>query len=98
MSDKPGGLPPIPRGHGRSTIDRNRICNKCGEEGRVISNSGGVSVFCNKCKFAWPVSGVALDSTLAVTPSRGVVKRTLVEPDWDLAYEDLEDNRGPPKK
>jgi hypothetical protein len=99
MSDAPTGLPPVEQHTGQSALDRNRLCPKCGKEGRTVSNSSGLSVFCNPCKFSWPISTAPLDPKEVVTAPRGLRKKTLVEPDWDMAFdENIGGQSGPPKK
>jgi hypothetical protein len=100
MTDRePGGLPPIKSSKTKSALDRSRICPKCEKEGRVISNSTGLSVFCNPCKWSWPISSAALDPVLPMTPARGLERKTLAEPNWDMAYEqDIGAEHGPPDK
>jgi len=99
MSKDPKGLPPVPRATGSTALERNRLCPKCKEEGRTISNSLGLSVFCNKCKFSWPITSAPLDPKDELTEPRGLTKRTIVEPDWDMAWDDnIGENSGPPTR
>lgn len=99
MGDAPTGLPPVPEATRGNQIDRNRLCPKCGIEGRVISNSMGRSVFCNPCKFSWPISTAPLDGIVRPEPARGLSKQTHVEPDWDMAYDDdIGGQNGPPSR
>ena len=71
-------------------LDTARKCDKCGKEGRVVSNRDGVRVYCT-CGYNWGISLSALRPNLPVgQSSRGISKETLVEPDWTLADEDLE--------
>lgn len=114
MSDeKPGGLPPIvdvdettpetlppvAKSHGKTNLDGNRNCPRCGEEGRPISNELGLSVFCNACKFSWPISSAPLGGVQPMTPVRGIRKKTVVEPDWDIAFDNnFGEDHGPPRR
>jgi len=81
----PDSLPPIVTGElsAQKVIDDNRTCNKCGKEGRVISNNLGVNVFCNTCKRWWPISTTSKKIDIPYTQGRGLRKMTYVPPDWD---------------
>lgn len=99
MGEKPMGLPPVAQATGKSALDRNRICPKCGGEGRTISNSSGLSLFCNPCKFYWPITTAPLDPKDIMTEPRGLRKKTVVEPDWDMAFdEEIGGQSGPPRR
>jgi hypothetical protein len=65
-----------------------RMCQKCGREGRVVSNTNGIHIFC-QCGFNWPISSSALNPPAPMVPARGLQKTTMVEPDWSRAEEDL---------
>jgi hypothetical protein len=99
-TNKPEGLPSIPESRRRSALDRLRICPKCNKEGRVVSNSLGRSVTCNPCKFSWPISTLPMDQmTKPEDTLRGLSKQTVVEPDWDMAYDDeIGGKHGPPER
>jgi hypothetical protein len=103
---KPKGLPKVERSEGlppvvdKSTpeadfdgaVDKARICPGCGREGRVVSNRLGVNVHCGPCKRHWPISNSPLQPDSPLTIPRELGKRTLVEPDWNLAYDtDVDD-------
>jgi len=77
----------IPGGPNLSAVSKARICQKCGKEGRVISNNHGVFVKCYPCNVFWPVSSSVLGGHDAVALPRGLKKETLVEPNWDKAYD-----------
>jgi hypothetical protein len=82
--------------------ERVRICDKCGKKAyRVSSGSSGVAAYC-ACGHWWAISSNAVGGTLPMTPARGLSKETLVEPDWDKAFEDMEgarnDEIGPKKR
>jgi len=79
-----------------------KICDKCGKRAtRVASNSGGVTAYC-ACGHWWAISTRPLANSMPMAPPRGLSKETLVEPDWDKAYEDMEgvnnDKVGPKRK
>ena len=96
---EPEGLPPIPKNFRTSALDRNRLCPKCEGEGRVISNGAGTSVFCNPCKFSWPISSTPFDNKQSLTTPRGLSKTTTEESDWDMAYDDtIGGQSGPPRR
>jgi len=65
-----------------------RNCQKCGREGRVVSNTNGIHVFC-QCGFNWPISSSALNPPAPMVPMRGLQKMTVVEPDWGKAADDM---------
>jgi len=99
MGEQPTGLPPVKQATGKTALDRNRLCPKCGKEGRTISNSSGLSVFCNHCKFSWPISTTPLDQKEIPVEPRGLRKKTTVEPDWDMAFDDnVGGLHGPPRR
>jgi hypothetical protein len=105
---KPTGLPVVNShraAHQENQIPNVRFCKKCREEGRgevegrVVSNSLGVNVYC-RCGYQWPISSAALAPAMPDTMPRGLRKETWVEPDWNLAFEDLGDRNdkvGPKK-
>jgi len=67
-----------------------KICDKCGKKAyRVSSGAGGVAAYCT-CGHWWAISSRPVGGTLPVTPPRGLSKQTLVEPDWDKAFENME--------
>lgn len=87
MSKLPPPLPPpVVKGSEESALDASRVCPKCGGETRIASNHLGVRAHCGKCKNSWAVSGPR-DAAIPQIPERGLSKRTLVEPDWDRAFE-----------
>jgi hypothetical protein len=65
-----------------------RICQKCGREGRVVSNHNGIHIFCF-CGFSWPISSTALNPSAPLVPVRGFSKVTMVEPDFNKAFEEI---------
>jgi len=67
-----------------------RICKSCGKEGRVVSNSVGVNVWC-QCGNRWPISSSPVAPPMVEQLPRGLSKQTLVEPDWELAYRETGD-------
>jgi len=70
-----------------TVIEGARRCTKCGKLGRVISGNYGISVKC-VCGYQWPISSTPLNAPVPMMPDRGFRKHTLVEPDWNKAYED----------
>ena len=82
-------LPTIEVQPRQRALDTARKCDKCGKEGRVVSNRNGVRAYC-VCGFNWGISLMALQPSLPLTGGRGISKETLVEPDWSLADEDLD--------
>lgn len=67
-----------------------RVCNVCGKgNARISSNYSGVAAHCT-CGNSWPLASSSLAPSFPVAPDRGLSKQTLVEPNWDLAFEDLE--------
>lgn len=107
----PKGLPKVEShraAHHENQIPNARLCKRCKTEGRgdvegrVVSNSLGVNVYCPHpdCKFQWPISSAALAPPMPEALPRGLRKETFVEPNWDLAFEDLgggNDKVGPKK-
>lgn len=81
-------LPEVQQKRGPSALDKSRICQTCGNEGRVVSNQWGVNVHCGHCKTSWPVSGARQpDSRLPLSAPRGLSKQTRVAPDVSIAFE-----------
>lgn len=74
--------------HPIQKVGAGTVCQKCGNPGRVVSNSNGVNVFCGPCKIHWPISSAPLAPTMPPIEGRGLKKRTLVDPDWNRAFED----------
>lgn len=89
VNPAPDSLPPIVAGEhaAQKILDANRTCNKCGKEGRVISNNLGVNVFCNTCKRTWPISTTPKKIDIPFTEGRGLRKMTYLEPDWDKVFD-----------
>lgn len=67
-----------------------RICHVCGSVLRVYTAAGGLRVTCQKCKRTVQI-GKAARATALPPMGRGVKKETIVEPDWDRAFEDDDD-------
>ncbi len=66
-----------------------RTCADCGNKNpRIASTNSGVTAYCSCGKF-WPIASGGLSRTLPETIPRGISKTTLVEPNWDIAFEDL---------
>lgn len=87
-----GDLPELPTSHvkkRKKALDAARTCEKCkGTEVRIVSNRMGVRAWC-VCGNNWGVSMAVLRPDLQVMGQRGLSKQVAVEPDWNLAYEDL---------
>lgn len=82
--------------------EQTRICDKCGNRAqRVSSNNTGVTAYC-ECGHWWAIASRPIGGALPITPVRGLSKETLVEPDWNKAFEDTEgvrnDEIGPKRK
>jgi hypothetical protein len=93
MSKMPRGLPEVDPSvclDRVSAFDRGRICTTCktGESVRIVSNASGVHAFCRKCKRHWPLSSTPLGPQLPPELGRGIHKQTLVEPNWDKAFDE----------
>ena len=92
MSDSgPKGLPPLKVQQDTSAIKRVDDCQKCGNKLRVVSNYLGVHAHCDNCKDSFPVASTARRVEPALNLPRGLHKRTLVEPDWGKAFEEIGD-------
>jgi len=90
MSDhEPKGLPPVKEESALSAINRVTHCPKCKRELRIVSNYLGVRAYCDTCKEQFPVASRPRRVEPAVSLPRGLHKRTLVEPDWGKAFEDI---------
>jgi hypothetical protein len=75
----------------KSVLQASRVCEKCGGISiRINSTQEERRAWCNGCGHNWAISM----ATSAFVPDgmleRGLHKRTLVEPDWSLAFEDLD--------
>ena len=69
--------------------EKARICDKCGnKEPRIVSNSLGVSAHC-PCGNKWAFTTRPMAPAIPMAPARGIGKQTLVEPNWDMAFENL---------
>lgn len=81
-------------------LEKGRVCPTCEGEARIVSNSNGVSGHCVKCKSSWPLSAASLRPSVPVATPRGISKQTLVEPDWNIAFDDIGGGSDPtrPKK
>lgn len=73
-------------------IDTARICPTCKQEARVVANNLGVRAYCGPCKTDWPITLTPMGPSLPLSMGRGMSKQTLVEPDWSLAWADLDDD------
>jgi hypothetical protein len=93
MGDGPKSLPAVEGAASREQIGLTKfqkatVCDSCGQDGRVVSNRNGVTVYCGPCKKSWGISSAPLVQEVPATMERGLRKRTLVEPDWSKAQED----------
>ena len=75
--------------------ERVRTCDDCGnKKPRIAATSSGVTAYCS-CGKWWAISSAPIASTLPEVPPRGLSKTTLVEPDWNKAFDDTEgENHG----
>lgn len=89
---KPTGLPAPVKEVKKDSSKGARVCPKCNQECRIVSNELGVSAHCNHCKEFWPISG-ALNppNKIPLVGPRPMVKQTMVEPDWERAFDDIEE-------
>lgn len=87
--DEPKGLPPLKEKVPQSAASRVTHCPKCEKELRVVSNYQGVRAHCDSCKDQFPVSSSPRRVEPAMNLPRGLHKRTLVEPDWGKAFEEM---------
>jgi hypothetical protein len=87
-------LPDLPEASPKQrtrAIDKARVCDKCkGTEVRIVSKATGVRAFC-VCGHNWGIAMASLNPALPIAGARGISKETLVEPDWNLAVENLEE-------
>ena len=66
-------------------------CSKCGEVPRIASNDAGVQAYCGPCQYDWPISrAIPQPYNIQPTAERGIRKTTLVEPDTDIAFENID--------
>jgi len=114
MSDPPKGLPEPPDGitglpepqvevkRGERAVDKARKCKQCGKDARIVSKSGFRQAYCGPCKLTWPIGPAPDLSGPPLNMPRGLSKQTLVEPDWNMAYEEIgtgeDESFGPKKK
>ena len=87
----PTGLPGIKAENLTAAREARVLCPQCGQKGRTVANSSGVNVFCNACKIHWPISGIPVAKQIPLTAPRGLSKQTLVEPDWNMATDQIGD-------
>ena len=70
-------------------LEKGRICPTCQGKARIVSNHRGLSGHCFKCKNSWPLASSALQPVSPVAPERGLSRQTVVEPDWNIAFEEI---------
>lgn len=93
LDNAPSSLPPVQEvnkeeeSHLDANVDAARNCPKCKKPGRVVSNRLGVNVHCGPCKIHWPITNAPLRPETPSALPRGFSKRTMVEPDWNIAYD-----------
>lgn len=93
MSDhEPKGLPPVKEEGAPSAVRQMTHCSKCGHELRIVSNYLGVRAHCDSCKEHFPVASTPRRVEPALNLPRGLHKRTLAEPDWGKAFEEIGDS------
>ena len=92
-------LPPVQEvdNSEESFLDANvaaaRLCPKCNKPGRVVSNHLGVNAHCGPCKMHWPITNTPLRPESPSVIPRGFSKKTMVEPDWNIAFDrDVDEN------
>ena len=72
----------------RSAKEAARICEKCQSTSvRVWSDAYGQHAQCGHCKHFWGISMAASMIIPSQAFERGLSKQTIVEPDWNLAFE-----------
>lgn len=95
--EEPEDLPDLPSSSGPRkvrAIDAARTCPYCGStEVRIAAGSNGVRAYCTPCKRHWGVSMAPMAPTIPLTRGRGIHKETLVQPDWSLVDENLDDDK-----
>ena len=89
---EPKGLPPPKEVVDHSAAKRVTHCPKCDRELRIVSNYLGVRAHCDSCRDFFPISSSARRVEPALNLPRGLHKRTLVEPDWGKAFEEIGDS------
>jgi hypothetical protein len=87
--DEPLGLPEIPVAEKETPLD-DRYCTQCGNEARIVSNRLGRTAYCGPCKIHWGISA-SVQSEVPMAEGRGLSKQIRVEPDWSLAFEEIDD-------
>ena len=89
-AEAPKDLPEVKPAAKKSVLDAARICPKCGSnEIRINSSLQDRRAFCG-CGYNWAISMPAVAIMPDRLMERGLRKETLVEPDWETAYEDLD--------
>ena len=79
-------------------LEKGRFCPACKKEARIVSNSSGVSGHCVGCRTSWPLSSAALRPPMPIATPRGLRKETRVEPDWNMAFDDIGGGSDPTRK
>lgn len=76
-----------------------RKCGKCGSTSiRIVSNYAGHRAICNECKDFWSLSMQAPVVVSGSIYDRGLSRRTIASPNFDLAFEDLDEIFDPKNK
>ena len=76
----------------KGPVDTARVCEKCQSTNiRINNTSVERRAFCGGCGHSWAISMATATMLPDGLFERGLHKRTLVEPDWDLAFEDQRD-------
>ena len=91
------GLPEIDRAaqaDNRTAIEKARTCPHCksAKNVRIVSNQHGVNAICGPCKRHWPISAAPLAPQMPEALPRGLHKQTIVEPQWEKAYDEIEED------
>lgn len=81
---------------GQLIPDAGRICPKChsGDNVRFTSSIDGRQAYCGPCKFDWPLGPPVATIAMPIMGRNATGKQTLQQPDWNLAFEDI-DPSGP---
>src|SRR5574337_1146500 len=92
---EPGDLPAaqeaVDASEGKLIPDVSRICPSCGKEAsRIVSNLNGRQGYCGPCKVDWPIGPPVASIGLPIKGRNATGKQSVVQPDWNLAFEDID--------
>lgn len=96
--DAPTGLPAVKEKKQEAAASRVTHCPKCNYKLRVVSNYLGVIAHCDPCKDFFPIASTPRRAEPVMNLPRGLHKRTLVEPDWEKAFEDIGESGNDPNQ